>query len=77
MITRSQSQSVFVEIFFLYKFKEVPPELTIAKKIAACRFYRDPLRKVDFICPKTYYKSKIFRVSKLARIKYYIHQDVC
>ena len=24
-----------------------------SKKMAACRFYRDPLRKVDFICSKT------------------------
>ena len=27
--------------------------LTIAKKLAACRFYRHPLQKVDFICLKT------------------------
>ena len=27
-------------------------QMTIAKKMAACRFYHDPLRKVDFICSK-------------------------
>ena len=26
---------------------------TIAKKMAVCRFYRDPLRKVDSKCSKT------------------------
>ena len=24
-------------------------ELTVAKNMASCRFYRDPLQKVDFI----------------------------
>ena len=28
-------------------------QLAIAKKMVVCRFYRDPLRKVDFICLKT------------------------
>ena len=27
-------------------------QLTIAKKMADCRFYRDPLQKVNFICSK-------------------------
>ena len=28
-------------------------ELTVAKNMASCRFYRDPLRKVDFILSET------------------------
>ena len=36
-----------------HRFIELEIQLTIAKKMAACRFYRDPLRKVDFICSKT------------------------
>ena len=28
-------------------------ELTIAKRMAVCRFYRDPLRKVIFRCSET------------------------
>ena len=30
---------------------------TVAKKIAACRFYRDPLRIVVFICSNTVIRS--------------------
>ena len=37
--------------------------------MAACRFYRDPLRKVDFISKKSH---KINILAKLARIKYII-----
>ena len=28
-------------------------QLTVAKKTATCRFYRDSLQKVDSICSKT------------------------
>ena len=28
-------------------------ELTIAKKMATCQFYRDPLQKANFMCLRT------------------------
>ena len=43
-------------------------QLTIAKKLAACRFNHDPLKKVDFICSKNSHK---INNSKLERLKYY------
>ena len=45
--------------------------MTITKKMAVCRFYRDPLRKVDFMCEKSHKINKNFWASKLARVNYY------
>ena len=50
-------------------------QLTITKKMAFCRFYRDPLRKVTSKCSKTVI-TLIFWGIKKARITF-IHQNVC
>ena len=45
-------------------------QLTVAKKIAVCRFYRDPSRKVDSACSKTVI-TLIFYEIKTSKNKFY------
>ena len=40
--------------------------------MAACLFYHDPLRKVDFLCSKNSHEVDIFWASKLTRIIQYL-----
>ena len=54
-------------------------KLTIAKKMAACRFYRDPLRKVILICSKTVIKLIFYGIkiseNKVLSIKTYVDKS--
>lgn len=45
-----------------YSLRFTDHNVTIAKKMTACRFYRDPLRKIDFIWLKNSHKINILNI---------------
>ena len=58
-VRKKNSQTSCMALYVTFKLRNF--QLTIAKKMAACQFYHDPLQKADFICSKTviFYRIKI------------------